>query len=418
MVGRVHVIGAGVSGLAAALTLLEAGRQLTLYEAGPAAGGRCRSYFDRGLSARIDNGNHLLLSGNRSAQAYLERLNTRHTLAGPGEPLFPFLDLSTGERWTLRPNIGRIPWWIFARNRRIPGTRARDYIALLRLLRPVAGATVAALLGNSRLWRRLLEPLAVAALNTLPPEASSTLFMAVLKETLLAGGAACVPAFPRHGLSDSLVDPAVKRLRAAGASVFFGRRISGLQAEGGRVVALDTPDGVIRLDAGSAVVLAVPPWVAVDLLSELQAPNAFESILNIHFRFADKVEVPWGQAGFMGLIGGTAEWVFVKSDIVSVTISAANRMVDQPADAIAAAVWPDVAVACGFSGAMPRWRVVKERRATFAATDAQERRRPGPRTPLANLVLAGDWIATGLPATIEGAIRSGNTAAAIILSGA
>ena len=417
MSAEVHVVGAGLAGLAAALALVQAGRPVALHEAGPVAGGRCRSYFDRALATRIDNGNHLLLSGNRSAHAYLQRLGTRHTLTGPGRPMFPFLDLASGERWMLGLSAGRLPWWIGFRRRRVPGTRMRDYLGLWRLLRPGAGITVAALLGNSRLWRRLLEPLAVAALNTLPEQASATLFAAVVRETLLAGGAACVPAFPGQGLSESLIDPAVDLLREAGATVAFGRRIAALEIEDGRVAVLWTPDGPIRLGAATSVVLAVPPWVAADLIPGLVAPDHFEAILNIHFRLAQSPAVPWSEAGFIGLIGGTAQWVFVKSDVVSVTISAANAMVDRAAEEIAAAVWPDVSTACGLSGEMPRWRVVKERRATFAATEAQDRRRPGQRTAFRNLVLAGDWVATGLPATIEGAIRSGNSAAAIILSG-
>jgi uncharacterized protein with NAD-binding domain and iron-sulfur cluster len=108
--------------------------------------------------------------------------------------------------------------------------------------------------------------------------------------------------------------------------------------------------------------------------------------------------------------------VFVKPGHVSVTVSAANRMVDRTAEDIAAAVWPDVCVALGLSGRMPAFRVVKEKRATFAATAAQDRKRPPARTGLVNLALAGDWTATGLPATIEGAIRSGASAARIILA--
>jgi hydroxysqualene dehydroxylase len=414
MTGSVHVIGAGLAGLAAALALLETGREVALYESAPAAGGRCRSYFDRALATRLDNGNHLILSGNRAAHAYLDKLNTTHTLAGPGRPCFPFLDLATGERWSLRPNLGRVPWWVLNRRRRIPGTRIRDYLALLGLRHPAAGASVAALFGATTLWRRLLQPLATAALSTPPAEASAAAFAAVARESLLAGGAACVPSFPRHGLSDSLVDPAIERLRAGGASIFFGRRVAALRVEGGRVVELGTAEGPIPLGPDHAVVLAVPAWVAADLLPGLPTPNEFESILNIHFRISCPADVTWSGAGFIGLIGGTAEWVFIKPGIVSVTISAANRLVDVPADEIALAVWPDVRAACGLGEAMPRWRVVKERRATFAATEVQERRRPGARTPLANLVLAGDWTATGLPATIEGAIRSGNTAADII----
>jgi hypothetical protein len=188
-----------------------------------------------------------------------------------------------------------------------------------------------------------------------------------------------------------------------------GRRVTGLRIEAGRVSELVTAEGPVPVEA---VVLAVPPWVVADLLPGQTCPNEFQAILNIHFR----VEADPGPAGFTGLVGGVAEWVFVKRGHVSVTISAANRMVDQDAEAIARAVWPDVTAALDLDGQMPAWRVVKERRATVAATAEQERLRPGARTGLGNLVLAGDWTATGLPGTIEGAIRSGRTAAEALLA--
>jgi hypothetical protein len=188
---------------------------------------------------------------------------------------------------------------------------------------------------------------------------------------------------------------------------------------GGR--ALRGPADTIMLGLADSVVLAVPPWIAADLLPGLIAPNSFESILNIHFRLQAEPQGPLAEAGFIGLIGGTAEWVFLKQGHVSVTISAANRMVDEPAQSIALAVWPNVVDALGLNPAlkddMPAWRVVKERRATFAATAAQDARRPQVKTEIAgNMALAGDWTATGLPATIEGAIRSGRSAADVILS--
>ena len=100
---HIHVVGAGVAGLSAAVALCEAGHTVTVVEAGPVAGGRCRSYFDRELALRIDNGNHLLLSGNRSAFAYLDTIGARPTLAMPAEPIFPFMDLDNGLRWERRP---------------------------------------------------------------------------------------------------------------------------------------------------------------------------------------------------------------------------------------------------------------------------------------------------------------------------
>ncbi len=410
----VHVIGAGLAGLSAALALADAGRAVTLYEAGPQAGGRCRSYFDRELGCVVDNGNHLLLSGNRSAFAYIDRIGARDTLGGPGEPFFPFLDLRSGEQWTVRPSAGRLPWWIFSRHRRVPGTRPGDYFSLLKLRLARADATVASVLPHGTLYGRLLEPLSIAALNTRPEVGLASLLAAVVRETLMQGGDACVPWFPRASLGASLVDPALDALRAAGATVRLGQRIAALRITANRVAEIGTPAGPIPVAPGEAVLVAVPPSVAADLVPGLRCPDAFEAILNIHFR----AEADGGRAGFVGLIGGVAEWLFVKPGHVSVTISAANRMMDQPAESIAAAAWPDVCAAFGLSGPMPASRVVKEKRATFAATAEQERRRPPARTGLVNLALAGDWTATGLPGTIEGAIRSGRTAAELFIRAA
>ncbi|HTR16722.1 MAG TPA: hydroxysqualene dehydroxylase HpnE [Acetobacteraceae bacterium] len=405
---QAHIIGGGLAGLAAALDLQDAGWQVSLYEAGPALGGRCRSYFDRELGCRIDNGNHLLLSGNRAAMGFLARIGSRDTLGGPAEPLFPFVDLTTGERWTVRPNRGRLPWWVFVRNRRVPGARPGEFLSLLSLSRAGAEATVADTLRPGALYRRLLEPLAIAALNTSPETGSARLLDAVVRETLAQGGEACVPVFPREGLSESFIDPAAAYLSARGAEIRTGSRVAGLTIEGGRVAELALPEGKLPLGPEDAVVLAVPPPVAATLLPGLTVPDQFEAIANLHYRF----EAEPGPAGFIGLVGGTAEWVFVKPGIVSITISAANRLADHAPEALAETVWREVQAALGITAPLPAWRLVREKRATFAATPAQDARRPGPRAAgLANLALAGDWTATGLPATIEGAIRSGCTAA-------
>jgi squalene-associated FAD-dependent desaturase len=412
MPGQTHVIGAGLAGLSAALALVDGGRRVVLYEAGPAAGGRCRSYPDRALGLTIDNGNHLLLSGNAAAFAYLDRIGARSTMGGPDDPVFPFIDIATRQRWTVRPNSGRLPWWILSPGRRVPDTKATDYLSLLALRFVSDDRSVAAVLKPGHLAHRLVEPLAVAALNAPPDVGLARLLGAVVRETLMLGGAACIPRFPRSSLGESLIDPAIAALRKAGADIHFSRRITALDIVGNTVTALKTPDGPIAVGKGDSVVLAVPPWIAADLLPGLPAPDEFESILNIHFL----ANAAPGEAGFIGLVGGTAEWVFVKPGHVSVTVSAANRMVDRAAEDIAAAVWPDVCAALGLDGPMAAFRVVKERRATFAATAAQDRKRPKARTGLKNLALAGDWTATGLPATIEGAIRSGASAARIILA--
>ena len=126
---HVHIIGAGMAGLSAALQLALAGEKVTLYEAAPFAGGRCRSFHDREIGCRIDNGNHLILSGNTAIADYLTLTNALDTMGGPGEALFPFMDVQTGERWTVRPNMGPLPWWLFKEKRRVGGTKPADYLS-------------------------------------------------------------------------------------------------------------------------------------------------------------------------------------------------------------------------------------------------------------------------------------------------
>jgi squalene-associated FAD-dependent desaturase len=408
---RVHVIGAGMAGLSAATSLAARGVSVVLYEAAKWGGGRCRSYHDATMGCRLDNGNHLLLSGNRSTLAYLDRIGAADTLVGPNKPLFPFIDLVSGIDWTLRLNHGVTPWWVLRKDWRVPDTKPRDYLALRRLQRAKPDDLVAGLLGDlGPLYDRLLEPLAIAALNTKPDIAAAAPLAAVVAESIARGGAASMPRYPAIGLSESFVDPALAFLRSTGAEFRFGARVAGLTISGNRVTGLVGPNVDEIIDPDDRIVLATPPWVAADLVADLIVPNAFESILNLHFRAG----IDPGRAGFYGLIGGVAEWVFEKTEVVSVTISAANDRLDSDPQMLAAEVWSDLRRGFGLPRTMPPHRVVREKRATFAATPAQLLRRPGAATGLSNLVLAGDYTATGLPSTIEGAIRSGETAAAMM----
>ncbi len=413
---RVHVIGGGLAGLAAAVRIAAAGEAVTLYEAAGRAGGRCRSFHDRTLDAVIDNGNHLLLSGNRSAQAYLRAIGAEGRLVGPAEAAFPFVDLANGERWELRLSDGPIPWWILDPRRRVPGTRARDYLAALRLLLASRETTVAAALGGAGvLYRRFWEPLAVAALNTSPTVAAAALLRPVLRETFARGGADCRPLIARESLAHSFIEPALETLGKLGATVRFHARVTALAFSDRHVCAMKIGEERIALGPGERIVLAVPAHIARTLLAGLKVPAEGEAIVNVHYRL-----VGMQDAGvrIMGLIGGLAEWLFLRGEIASVTISAADRLAARPASGIAADCWRDVVQALGIDPAtpLPPHRVIKEKRATFAATPESAARRPGTRTAWDNLFLAGDWTATGLPATIESAIRSGHKAADHVLS--
>jgi squalene-associated FAD-dependent desaturase len=405
---RVHVIGAGLAGLSAAVALASQGIPAILSDAARQAGGRCRSYHDGLLDMVIDNGNHLVLSGNPAVGRYLRAIGAEERLAGPPQADFPFFDLRSGEGWTLRPNDGRLPWWVLARGRRVPGTRPQDYLALAKLMRRHPGRRIDQVLPcRGPLWDRLLRPMLVSILNTPPEEAAADLAGAVVRETLAKGGRATRPRIASPTLAAAFVEPALHHLRQAGTEIRLGRRLRGLGLDGDRVAVLTFAEGEDRLGPQDRVILAVPPWVAGEMLPGLVTPNAFGAIVNAHFRIAPPAHAP----AMIGLVGGTAEWVFAFPDRISVTVSAADHLLEMDTQALAERLWRDVATVHRLSGPPPPCRIVKEKRATFKATPDQEARRPPAPTRLTNLFLAGDWTDTGLPATIEGALRSGEAAA-------
>jgi hydroxysqualene dehydroxylase len=409
--GAVHVIGAGLAGLSAAVRLVDAGREVIVHEAASFAGGRCRSYLDPTLDVVIDNGNHLLLSGNHQALDYLDRIGARETLRDPGAAVFDFADLKSGERWRLDLSEGRIPWWLFDRKRRVPGAAFGEYLAPLGVFMKGRSATVGeAMSCEGPLYERLWRPLLTSALNTDPPESSAALTAALLRETLATGGKACHPLFAAHGLAASFIDPALAFLAARGSPVRFGDRLRAIRFEGKRAVALDFDRSLQELGADDSVILSTPPWIAKDLLPGVTTPDEFRGILNVHFL----VEPPRKQPAILGVVNADIEWLFAFPDRLSVTISNADRLIDGPRDELAAEIWREAAALTGLAPDLPPWQIVKEKRATFAATPAQNAKRPDTRTGWANVLLAGDWIRTGLPATIEGAVRSGYKAASII----
>ncbi|HYE50142.1 MAG TPA: FAD-dependent oxidoreductase, partial [Azospirillaceae bacterium] len=243
MTGTVHIVGAGLAGLACATALAARGTPVALYEAAGQAGGRARSFHEARLDRRVDNGNHLVLGGNREVFRYLDRLGARGGLVPLADGAVPFLDLADGTRWRLRPG-GRVPLWLLDRGRRVPGAGPLAHLAFLRLAAARPGDRVADLFDTgSVLWRRLWAPLAVSVMNTAPEEASARLLWAVYRRTLLAGGDACRPFVADAGLSECFVDPALAFLARRGAAPRFHARLRRLAVEGGRVTGLGF-DGV------------------------------------------------------------------------------------------------------------------------------------------------------------------------------
>ncbi len=409
---NVHVIGAGLAGLSAALQLALSGENVTVYEAAPFAGGRCRSFLDRDLDCRIDNGNHLVLSGNAAVQDYLFLTGALDTVTGPGEPLFPFVDFSTGERWSIKMNKGMAPWWIFSKKRRIPGTKILDYLSAAKVMLANDNETLAGLINpNNSLYKRFWEPLIIGSLNTEPEVASARLLRNVITQSFAAGGQACLPLIPKIGLSETFVIPCINVLRDHGAEIKYYHRLRSILWEGDCVRELDFNGTAVELNPRDWVVLALPAWYLHEILPEVMTPTKFRSIISAHFR----IDAAGIDDGFTGVIGGYSEWIFVRNGIASVTISCADRYKNIPVREMAGLIWEEVAALFQLDpDLVPQHRIFLEKFATIASTPDQNRIRPPAYTGWKNVAIAGEWTSTGLPSTIEGALRSGVKAAQVV----
>jgi squalene-associated FAD-dependent desaturase len=402
----VHVVGAGFSGLSAALRLAATpNADIVVHESAAQAGGRRRSFFDDATAMTVDSGHDLVLSSWRSAVAMIEAIGARAQWREVAPGGIAFADMASGERWTLRPGGGPLPLWIFDARRRAPLTRAKDYWPAARLAR----APASALLGDyapsggaaaERLWR----PFALAALNTDPERASARLAGAALREARFGRAQ---PLAPVHGLARGFIEPALKALRRRGVAVRFERRLAALDLVAGEVAGLEFAHDRIDLSPGDAVILATPPRVATALAPGLSAPQQFNAAISAHFAVSPPPRAP----PILAVVNGAFHWMFCADGRISVAIRDAGAAMETPREKLAADLWRDVAALTGLSDAIPAWRIIRNKRATFAATPPEDALRPPSETPWRNLFLAGAYVQNGLPDMLEGAVRSGAVAA-------
>ena len=414
MPGTTYIIGLGIAGLSAAVNCLPNGNQIRLLEATKNAGGRCRSFNDQLLSRTINNGTHLILSGNVGIKEYLKIIGASHTFQTIKPASFKFIDIKSGLKWEIKPSVSRIPWWIFRRKTRIPDTALMDYLPIIRF-KFSANKTIADLVNTSRpIFDRLWQPLSRAVLNTDAYEGSASSIWIMISETLLKGQKFCYPLIPLKGLSSSLVEPALKHLERNNVFAEYSQRVTAITSEDGSITSITVNKKQIKLDKDDLIILAIPPKQISTLLPDINVPTQSNTIINIHYRIDDRPPLPTS-VNFIGLIGGNADWIFQKNDIYSVTISSANSISDLSNNDIAKIIWDEIAqIFEKDTTEIPINRVIREYNATIKQSPKENKKRPDSQTNFKNLVLAGDWTNTGLPATIESAVISGQKAAQLI----
>ena len=429
---RVAVVGGGLAGMTAALACADAGAMVTLLESKKWLGGATASFARDGLT--IDTGQHVFLRCCTAYRAFLERLNTagRTNL----QPRLRIPVIAPSGRRALLSRTGlpaplHLSRSLLAYPFLSPGERlraVRTALALRRLDPADAsvdaqgfGEWLASRRESARSVERLWDLFGLPTLNVPAGGASLALAAKVFRTGLLDRNDAADIGLPLIPLSDLHGEPAARALRAAGSAVRLGEKAAAVLADGGGVTGLVTDGGTLDADA---VIVAVPNDRAGSLLPDGAVPDrgAFERlgaspIVNIHVVY----DRPVMRERFAAAVGSPVQWVFDRTgpsgladgQYLAVSLSGADRYVERPVEDLRAEFLP--ALAALFPAArearVERFLVTRERQATFRQGPGTAALRPGPETGVARLFLAGAWTATGWPATMEGAVRSGLTAA-------
>ena len=442
------VVGGGFAGLAAATLLADEGARVLVLEARPHLGGRARSFVDPETGSVVDNGQHLFMGCYRETLRFLGRLGSLDRLYLQPRLHVPFLDPGGRASAFSLPALPVFSWSVLWGLLRYPGLPFRGRWGLLRVAREVRRRTrgegrasadalddrsvtswLASLGQGTAAGERLWRPLAIAALNEDPDRASAAMLLPVLREMFMGGAAGSRLGVPRVGLSDLYTEPAAHFLRARGSEIRLRAQVRQVLFEGGRASGVLLADG--GRVAGAQVIAAVPPDDLLEMLPSEIASDPFfagcsrletSPIVSVYLWFGSEItDLP-----FAGLIGGEWQWLFNRRAFagrspaghgVTMVCSAARSFVEASRETLVRKALQDLHrfVPASRRAVLRHSLVLKEKRAAMAPLRGGLALRPPWRTPVAGFHLAGDWTATGLPATIEGAVISGHACARQVL---
>lgn len=352
----------------------------------------------------VDNGNHLILSANKNFLNLCETLGSLKTLIYY-EPKFNFFDLKTQKNWSLNLRNEIFPFWIFNKSQRIPNTNLVDYFSIIKLMFCSKKDTIDTIISKkNNVFNFFWEPLTLGVLNTDCKNASAFLLKNVLKETFLRGYKYSGIYQPSQSWGETLINPAVNFLKKKNIQINYGSLLQKIFVENNKVKKLMFKDKAINILDKDLVVLALPPSSVKKIIPSLNLPEEHNTIINIHFKIKIKNN---SQPKIIGLVNAITQWIFVKKNYISITLSAANGYSNMDKYELISKIWNEVVLCFGLKNKkLPVFRILMEKKATYNQSPKNNYLVEKINGLPENLKLIGDWTEFNFPCTIESSITS------------
>lgn len=428
---KVIVIGGGFAGLSAAAFLANSGNKVELIEASPKLGGRAYSLYDEESGSVIDNGQHILMGCYKETLKFLKLIGAEKNFSFQDRLKVDFLN-HKGKHFILQTTQLFYPLNLLFGLLNFEALSFIDRLKILRFFLKLYFYSDSELKNltvhqwflleeqNEKIRESFWDFLAVGALNTSTAKACAKAFADILKEMFSKGNEASTIILPLKGLSESYCNEAQAFIKKNGGTINLSEQITSLEVEKDEVKKIITSKKEIK---DFDYVISAVPWFAIKtfevrLLDTSGNPRRFLSDVTLNFEHSSILTIHiWLNENklsedFYALIGSPIHWIFNHQDHITLVKSDANDIIDKTKEELFELAVAELKKYAGIEREeIKSYKVIKEKRATFVPDNKTIDKRPNTKTKIKNLLLVGDWVNTGLPSTIESAVKSGRMVA-------
>jgi squalene-associated FAD-dependent desaturase len=423
---RCLIIGGGLSGLTAASILSSKNINVTLIESSPKLGGRTYSFTDKDTETEIDNGQHIIMGCYKETLELLNLIGAQNNFDYQKNLYLKFIDRNKNH-FQLNASSSLYPFNLLFAVKNYDALDMNDKLTFILFLlklpfvskRSLRKISVKQWLNienqSSNTINSFWEIFCVGALNTNSAKASALVFYEILMHIFFKGNFATTIILPKHGLNESIINPASSFIAKNGGKIISSETIKVVVVKNKKIVEVKSDEN--NYNEFDYVISAIPLHALEKIIPkenlEINLELKYSTILNIHI-WLDKNNM---QEKFYGLLNSPLHWIFVKEKHINIVISDADYLAEKSKEEIYEFVMDELIQYTSIvRDDIKQYKIIKEKRATFVPAITTSGKRPNSKTSIRNLLLAGDWTNTGLPSTIESAVKSGRIAAEQVLS--